>query len=312
MNAKPAMLDWADFPDDFAKFELDPTGCELSIEELGPGVYALMSNLYNVDNAGFIVGDDAVLVIDAHICVAMAEQILARVREVTDKPIRYLVNSNYHGDHTFGNCAFPADTLLIQQRETALRTPWIEDEKAFLLPAVGDNTAIFDGVSYRAPDIVFDDHLTIDLGGQIVELYWFGPANTPGDTITYAPAARTAWTGNMTVGAFGLALESDAPTYLATLAKFAQTLELETLVSGHAPLSDAGVIGQYMLYFSELTNGVKKAIGAGLSLEEAEDRVVLPAAFAPPPEHPRPDIVAGRHRYNVRRTYLSLASQTQT
>jgi cyclase len=304
------MLDWADFPDDFAKFELDPTGCELTTEELGPGVYALMSSLYNVDNAGFIVGDKGVLVIDAHICVAMAEQILARVRDVTDKPIRYLVNGNYHGDHTFGNCAFPAETLVIQHRETALRTPWIDDEKAFLLPTVGDNPALFEDVSYRAPDIIFDDHLTIDLGGQIVELYWFGPANTPGDTITYAPAAKAAWTGNMTVGAFGLALESDAPTYLATLARFAQTLELETLVSGHAPLSDADVIGRYMLYFSGLTNGVKKAIGAGLSLAETEDCVALPEAFAPPPSHPRPSIVHGRHKYNVRKTYLSLVGGT--
>ena len=311
MNAKPAMLDWADFPDGFAKFELDPTGCELSIEELGPGVYALMSSLYNVDNAGFIVGENGVLVIDAHICVAMAEQIQARVREVTDKPIRYLVNANYHGDHTFGNCAFPAETLVIQQRETALRTPWIEDEKAFLLPTVGGDPALFEDVSYRAPDIVFDDHLSIDLGGQLVELYWFGPANTPGDTITYVPAARAAWTGNMTVGAFGLALESDAPTYLATLSRFAQTLELETLVSGHAPLSDAGVLGQYMLYFSDLTNGVRKAIGAGLSLQETEDRVALPDAFAPPASHPRPDIVRGRHKYNVRRTYLSLTGETR-
>ena len=302
------MLDWADFPDDFAQFELDPTGCELSIEELGPGVYALMSSLYNVDNAGFIVGEKGVLVIDAHICVAMAEQILARVREVTDKPILYLVNCNYHGDHTFGNCAFPDETLLIQQRETALRSPWIEEEKAFLLPAVGGDPAIFEDVSYRAPDIVFDERLTIDLGGQLVELYWFGSANTPGDTITYAPASRTAWTGNMTVGAFGLALESDAPTFLATLSRFAQTLEVETLVSGHAPLSDASVLGRYMMYFADMTNEVKKAIGAGLSLEQTEARVTVPEAFAPPPSHPRPDVVAGRHRYNVRKTYLSLAS----
>ena len=90
MTNKPAMLDWADFPDDFAKFELDPTGCELSIEELGTGVYALMSSLYNVDNAGFIVGDKGVLVIDAHICTAMGAQIQTRVREVTAKPILYL------------------------------------------------------------------------------------------------------------------------------------------------------------------------------------------------------------------------------
>ena len=310
MADKPKMLTWADFPEDFAKFELDPTGCELSIEEIGPGVYALMSSIYNVDNAGFVVGDEAVLVVDAHITIPMGEQILERVRSVTDKPIRYLVNANYHGDHTFGNGAFPEDTMLIQQSETAIRTPYIEEEKDYLLPTVGGDPAIFEGVVYRAPDIIFDDHLQIDLGNKIVDFHWFGPANTPGDTITYVPSTRTAFTGNVTVGAFGICLESDAPSYLATLAKFANTLELETLVSGHAPLSDPSIIGRYMLYFSDLTNEVKKAISDGLSLEQAEDRVVLPAAFAPPPDHERPDIVAGRHKNNVRQTFLSLTSAT--
>lgn len=310
MTAMPTMLDWADFPDDFAKFELDPTGCELSVEEIGPGVYALMSSLYNVDNAGFVVGDTGVLAIDAHINIAMADQILARIREVTDRPIRYLANTNYHGDHTFGNCAFPDDTLVIQQRETARRTPYVDYEKRFLLPTVGNKPEIFDGVVYRAPDIVFDDRLTIDLGNRIVDLHWFGPANTPGDTIVHVPSARAAWTGNMTVGAFALALESDAPTYLATLARFAASLDVDTLVSGHAPISDAGLIGRYMLYFGDLTREVRNAIGAGLSLEQTIDRVALPEAFAPPPNHPRPATIAGRHKYNVRRTWMALAAGT--
>jgi hypothetical protein len=149
--------------------------------------------------------------------------------------------------------------------------------------------------------------LSIDLGGQRVELHWFGPANTPGDTIVYAPAARAAWTGNMTTGAFGLALESDAAAYLSTLAEFSKTLELETLISGHAPLADAGVLGRYMLYFSGIANDVKKAISDGLGLEETMEVVTLPEAFAPPASHPRPGVVIGRHQYNVRRTYLSLA-----
>ena len=85
------------------------------------------------------------------------------------------------------------------------------------------DAAVFAGVTYRPPDIVFDDHLRIDLGGQVVDIHWFGPANTPGDTITTVPAARVAWTGNVTGGSFGLALESDAPTFLGTLTRFIQT-----------------------------------------------------------------------------------------
>ncbi len=86
---------------------LDPTGVQLQTQELAPGVYALISSRPPVDNSGFIVGENGVLVVDAHINGTMARQIQAAVRAVTDKPILYLVNTNYHGDHTFGNYAFP-------------------------------------------------------------------------------------------------------------------------------------------------------------------------------------------------------------
>jgi len=303
------MLSWADFPPDFVVWKLNPTGCTLSIKELAPGVYALLSSIPGVDNAGFVVGDKGVLVIDAHISLPMARQIQARVRQVTDKPIRYLVNSNYHADHTFGNCAFPAETLVVQQRETAARTPYLKEEWEFMLPAVANDPTIFEGVTFRPPDIVFEDSLRIDLGGQSVEVHWFGPANTPGDTITYVPAAKAAWTGNMTGGSFGLALESDAPTYLGTLTRFIRTIEIETLVPAHAPILGPSDLWLYMVYFSQLTQDIKKALSAGWTLEETLHRTPMGEAFRLPPSDPRAPFMEGRHRYNVRRTYLSLAGQ---
>jgi len=309
MNGKSRILTWADFPEDFPPFFLDPAGCTLSIKEIGKGVYALLSSIPNVDNAGFVVGEKGVLVIDAHISIPMARQIQERVREVTDQPILYLVNTNYHGDHTFGNCAFPETTLVIQHRETAERVPYMEEEKAFLLPCVGSKPETFAGVTLRLPDIVFTDSLRIDLGGQTVELHWFGPANTPGDTITYVPSAKAAWTGNMTGGSFGLALESDAPTYLGTLTRFIQTLEVEKLIPAHAPILGPSDLWAYLAYFGQLTNAIQKALSAGWTLEETLDRTPLGEAFRLPPADPRAPFMEGRHSYNVRRTYLSLAGK---
>ena len=306
---KPKWLDWADFPEGFTPFFLDPTGARLEAKELSPGVYALLSSIPNVDNAGFVVGDRDVLVIDAHISLGMARQIQERVREVTDKPIRYLVNSNYHGDHTFGNCAFPDDTIVVQHRKTAELVPFMEEEKRFLFPCVGSDPKIFEGVELRMPDMIFDDFLRIDLGGRVVELHYFGPANTPGDTITYVPEARAAWTGNMTGGNLIVALESDAPTYLESIRRFAGALDVETLIPAHNPISSADLLGIYMNYLGHVTLAVKKAVGAGWTLHEAQKSIPLEAPFAPPPDHPRADFFLDLHNYNIQRTYQSLSPE---
>ena len=309
MSPKPKMLAWPDFPPDFVVWKLSPTGCKLTTKELAPGVYALLSSLPGVDNVGFVVGEKGVLVIDAHISVAMARQIQERIREVTDKPLLYLVNSNYHADHVFGNGAFPKETVLIQQRETAARTPYFKEEWEFMLPAVANDPAIFEGASYRAPDLVFDDHLSIDLGGIAVETHWFGAANTPGATVTYVPSARGAWVGNMTTGTFGLCLESDAPDYMATIAKLMGRLVIDTVVPAHAPIHGPGVFGDNLRYFGNLTAQVKRALQEGWSLEEAMQRIPLDDFYRLPDADPRSVFTNGRHSYNVRRTYLSLSGK---
>jgi len=309
MERKPKMLTWADFTPDFPVWKLNPKDCILSTKEMASGVYALISSIPGVDNSGFVVGEKGVLVIDAHISIPMAQQILERVREVTDKPILYLVNSNYHGDHTFGNCAFPAETRVVQQHETAARTPYVAEEIAFMLPAVQGDATVFEGVTHRPADIVFDEHLRIDLGGQIVDVHWFGPANTPGDTVTTVPAAGVAWTGNMTGGSFGLALESDAPTFLGTLTRFIQTVEIRTLIPGHSAPMGPSNLWLYMTYFSQLTNDMKRALKAGWTLEETLERIPMDEVFRLPPADPRSSFMEGRHRYNVRRTYLSLTGK---
>src|SRR6266700_415543 len=92
-------------PPGFIPPPLNPSGVRLETKELAPGIYGLLSSKPPVDNSGFVVGEHGVLVIDAHINGAMAGLIQTAVRQVTNKPILYVVNTNYHGDHTFGNYA---------------------------------------------------------------------------------------------------------------------------------------------------------------------------------------------------------------
>jgi len=305
-------------PPGFIPPPLNPSGARLETKELAPGVYGLLSSKPPVDNSGFVVGEHGVLVIDAHINGAMAGRIQTAVRQVTNKPILYVVNTNYHGDHTFGNYAFPAETLIVAQQKTAECMRDIEREKRFLLPTVDNDATVFGDVRLRLPDVVLDEYLELDLGGRVVELYHFGHGNTPGDTVVYVPEARVAWTGNLIAGEgfIPFLIEGGAGAYLETMAKFTHTLEVGTLVPGHGVLASGAILGRYLPYLSELIEAVRKALRAGQTLEEALAATPLGQAYMQDTAGTDSPFAAqfaafraGIHRWNVWRTYQGMKGE---
>ncbi len=296
-------------PEGFVPPPLHPEGATLHTRELAPGVYALISDKPPVDNSGFVVGENGVLVIDAHINAAMARQIQAAVRAVTDKPILYLVNTNFHGDHTFGNYAFPARTRIIAHRATARLMRDFEGNKRFMMATVDGDPSVFAEVRLRLPDQVFENYLRLDLGGRVVELHHFGPGNTLGDTVVYVPAAKVAWTGNLVIGAGTIPplFEGGIERYIETIARFAVRLDARVIIPGHAAPAGNAILGRYLAYLSDLLGAVRVASGSGKSLEETLADLPLPEAYVPAagsPAAPLRPFLVGLHRLNVQQTYL--------
>lgn len=295
---------------------LDPTGVQLQTHKLAPGVYALLSPRPPVDNSGFIVGEKGVLVIDSHINGAMARQIQAAVRAVTDKPILYLVNTNYHGDHSFGNYAFPAETKILAHRRTAEEMRHFDREKALLLPAVNGNAAVFEDVRLRLPDVTFEKSLRLDLGGRVVELHHFGQGNTAGDTVVYLPQAKVAWTGNLVLGAGSIpwAIEGQTQAYLETIARLAARLDIETIVGGHVLMTPSDTLGTYLDYLNAHIKSVQRALAAGKTLAQTLASLPLDESYLPPLDSPlavaRP-VMQGFHLWNVKRSYQELKAQAR-
>ena len=304
--------DFAGAPEGFIPPPLHPEGVELQTKELSPGVYALLSGAPAVDNSGFVVGDRGVLVIDAHINGEMAGQIQDAVRAVTDKPILYLVNTNYHGDHTFGNYAFPAETTIVAHRKTAEAMRNFEHEKEFLLMTVNGDRSVYADVRLRLPDVTFEKSLQIDLGGRVVELHHFGQGNTAGDTVVYVPQVKAAWTGNLILGAGTIPwlIEGNAAAYLKTIADLSRALDIETIIPGHVLTTSGGAAGDYLRYLSNLIGSVRKAINAGQTIEQALASLPLKESYLPAADSPlagvRP-LMQGLHRWNIKKTYLELA-----
>ena len=106
----------------------------------------------------------------------------------------------------------------------------------------GDDAAIADVTTWRKPDRVLDDTLEIDLGDRKVQLWHFGPGNTPGDTIVYEPTSRIAWTGNFLTSSktLPMLLEAGPLEYLETVTRFKDTLDVRSIVPGHGPLARPG------------------------------------------------------------------------
>ena len=302
-------------PQGFIHPPLHPTGARLETKELASGVYGLLSSKPPVDNSGFVVGERGVLVIDAHINGTMAGAIQSAVRQVTNEPILYVVNTNYHGDHTFGNAAFPQETRIVAQQKTAEIMRDFDREKEFLLPYVDNDRTVYGDVRLRLPDLVLDEYLELDLGGRVVELYHLGHGNTPGDTVVYVPEARVAWTGNLIVGEGNIPflIEGGAGEYLETIAKFTHTLEAGTIVPGHGLLTSGAVLSRYLSYLSELIESMRRAIRAGQSLEEAISATPLDQKYTQDVVGSKSPVIAqftafraGLHRWNVWRTYQGM------
>src|SRR5664279_1621120 len=163
----------------------DPASVNLTSKEMAPGVFAVMpDNAFVKDHVattgGFVVGEKGVLVVEAMLNGDLAAQHIGLVRRQTSKPIRFLVNTSYHGDHAYGNYVFPESTVVVQHPVTKrYMDEKFEDDRHFMLGLMGKGKGI-ERVQSRSADITVADMTSIDLGGRTIEVRHFGFAQTPG------------------------------------------------------------------------------------------------------------------------------------
>lgn len=276
-------------PPEYFGPNLSPVGLELKPQEMGDGVHALMATLPPKDNNGVVRGSKAALIIDSGVTPTVGAQVQRVAKEVTDRPLRYLVNTTYHGDHTFGNIAFPDDVAVISSRENRDNMHDLAYEKEMRSRNMYGAEGEFDAfTTWRLPDVVFDTTAEIDLGGTTVELYRFGSGNGPGDTVVYVPSARTAWTGNYlcAAGSPHMMLQGGPVPYVESLRDMKARLpDLETIVPGHGPIGDGpAAIDALVAYLERLQDEVSAAYQAGVPIDEVYAQCTDPWAGGLTPE----------------------------
>ena len=167
----------------------------ISFSELGAGLYAFTAE--GDPNSGVIVGEDGVMVIDTQATPAMAQEVLSRVRAVTDKPIKYVVLSHYHAVRVLGAAAYGAEQViasaatrgLIQERG---QEDWDSEYGRF--PRLFQDAESIPGLTW--PTMTFSDRMTVYLGKRRIEIMHLGRAHTAGDTVVWVPDAGVMFSGD--------------------------------------------------------------------------------------------------------------------
>jgi glyoxylase-like metal-dependent hydrolase (beta-lactamase superfamily II) len=169
----------------------------ISFNEIGPGLYAYTAQ--GDPNSGIIVGDDGCMVIDAQATPAMAGDVIARVRQVTDKPIKYVVLSHYHAVRVLGASAYGAQGIIASSATRALIYERGEQDKA---SEIGRFPRLFRGEDsippgLTWPNLVFDTELSVFLGQREVRLMHLGRGHTAGDIVAFVPDADVMFSGDL-------------------------------------------------------------------------------------------------------------------
>jgi glyoxylase-like metal-dependent hydrolase (beta-lactamase superfamily II) len=176
--------------------QADLTEKTVSFVELGAGAFAYTAE--GDPNTGIVVGDDAVMVIDTQATPVMAQDVIRRIREVTDKPIRYVTLSHYHAVRVLGASAYGAEHVIASRGTYELI---VERGEADYKSEVGRFPRLFRAVEsvpgLTWPTLVFERKLTLFMGRREVQILHLGRGHTRGDTVVWLPKERILFSGDL-------------------------------------------------------------------------------------------------------------------
>lgn len=213
-------------------------------------------------NAGFVVGDSGVAVIDTFEDPAAAEELLNAIRGITKLPIKFVVNTHYHFDHVNGNDVFAAAGATVFAHRNV--SAWIRTENVRLFgehitPEIKTRIE-----SLPLPDVTYDDGVDLH-SGRTLEVRFF-PGHTGGDSIVIVSGAGIAFCGDLLwKDHFPNLIDASTDKWIATLSAFQKRFGAYRLVPGHGDVASPKDVTAFKEYLTDLRAAVKKAEGDGKS-----------------------------------------------
>ena len=234
------------------------------VEQIAPEIYFHEGDIqaHGHCNNGWIVFEDYVLVIDANF-PSGAQEIIPKIKAITNKPIRFAFDTHHHGDHAYGN------QIWVEQGAVPVaHAGVIEEMKKYETGYYGGKPGRWEDTAKNRPDVaasklkpptlLYNKDMIFDDGRHRVELHYFGVAHTHGDGFAWLPKERILFTGDACVnGAYNYLADGDTGEWVKTL-EAAKKLGAQVICPGHGPIGTGEVLDDQQAFFMELRKQVEK------------------------------------------------------
>src|SRR5579871_3477955 len=286
----------------------DIKGKVYKFEKVADGVYYATGG--SGSNNVVVVNDRDVLLVDDGTSPAAARAFLADIKLVTNKPVRYVVNTHFHYDHTDGNSVFPPDVDIIGHEyvRTAIltfnvlnREPYTTSQATAVPAQIASLTTQIAGekdatrkavlekqlatartnledlkeIKPTPPNVTYTSKMAINKGGREIQLLFLGRGHTGGDTVVFLPKERIVATGDLMESRLAYMGDAFFDEWVTTLGEL-KKLDFDTVLPGHgSPFHDKGLITAFQSYLTDVTSQVAALRKQGVSAEDAAKRVDL-------------------------------------
>jgi glyoxylase-like metal-dependent hydrolase (beta-lactamase superfamily II) len=242
------------------------------VRELTPGVWTRIAEPEKriIANTSWIAFRDFVVVIDANFPWG-ARAVLADLKRTVNKPVRYVFDTHYHGDHSFGNSVWVDAGATIVCSEDCMAESRAKNTAAW---AKGDATGDYSLKPYRLehPQLVFRDTMAIDDGERRLEFRKVGPAHTRGDAVAWLTRERILFTGDVAVnrpGNFVGDPDADPEKWVQTLERLA-LMDAAHVVPGHGAVGTPAALRGNAAYLADMLKQVREAVAKGVAADKLE------------------------------------------
>ena len=249
---------------------------ELRVTKVAGSVYMLDAAKGNAGgNIAASVGEDGIVIVDDQFA-PLADKIRAALRSITDKPVRFVINTHYHGDHTGGNAIFQKDAPILAQENV---------RKRLEAGGVAGNGGSLQMVAKPAPKealpiITFEHDVTVHLNGEDIRALHFPAGHTDGDSVIYFPQSNVVHMGDdfVTYGFPFIDIDSGGSIdgMIDGVEKAVAELPADVkVIPGHGPVSTLDDVRAYVKMLKETRAAVRKAIDRNETLEQMKQEKIL-------------------------------------